>query len=233
MFKTLWQNFSRSQKIIFLGVSQLVLIGLMVLLVIFLNQEKTHIVIQDDTELKAVPAAEMDSFKVILWNLISANVKDVDRSVIDDVKVRPGSYKVSTEEDITYTDFIIDIDSIKQTYTVAIQWSSKEQLPDGVIINCPTKAKMKYPETYCKGMYNDSYSFELYIPYYEHGKNEGAAPIFSIEEEEETNSIVSYISVCDFDKYKKQAEAYLKSIPIDLSAYNFRTEVNGVDVECD
>ena len=82
-----------------------------------------------------------------------------DENMELDVTIRSDTY---VEKD-GVTSFIIDIDSLKATYAVAVQHNDSSI--DEVLINCPTIDLMKYPETICHGMNGDSTNIELNLPY--------------------------------------------------------------------
>ena len=153
MLSNLWQNLTKNQKIVFFALLQLVVI---VVLVVALNTafgtERQHVEIENNDVLSNVPKSDRDLLDEQLWNLIQNNVAGVDRSVIDDAVVRDGTYKETNDgEGNLGATFLLDIDSIKQTYAISIVWTTNrsEIVADSVYVDCPPIDQMKYPETVC------------------------------------------------------------------------------------
>ena len=97
---------------------------------------------------------------------------------------------------------------------------------------------MKYPETICYGMYNNTYSLDLYLPYAVypegHDPNDSTplAPNYIIHGDEFDKTIDIEVSICDAEKFKQEAMDYLNSTPIKLNEYKINYNVNDVDVGC-
>ena len=166
--KIFYGNLSKGGRIVLWVVLQLLVLIILVPIILSFFQGKERIEIENgDSISSVVPESLIKSFKETLWELISDNVPDADRSVIDDVVVRDDSYEELVDGNAKSVTFIIDIDSIQQTFVVSIGWSEDlESGPDNNIsINCPPINKMKYPGTVCYGMYNNTYSLDLYLPY--------------------------------------------------------------------
>ncbi len=237
--KTFWINLSKAQKIGVVAFLQIIFIAIMIVLFNFAIQPKSHVgeIVSEDEIGLPVPEKNVDMFKDALWGVISKNVKDVDQNVLNDVTIREGTYKEIEHESSTEAVFIIDIDSIKQSYTVSISWvaESGPGMYDNVSIECPPQNQMKYPETVCYGMYNNTYSMDLYLPYGvspDVPENTPAAPHYYITGDEDEKTIDIMVSVCDVEKYKKEAMDYLNSTPLKLDEYTINYEINSVDVEC-
>ncbi len=236
--RNLRQNLTKQQKIGILIAAQVLFIVIIIVVVNLIFQPRSHVEIKNDNLISGVPASEQTYFKEQLWNIVSANYSNVDRSVIDDAVIRDGS--VSSEFDeatqIHSTSFIVDIDSLELTYNVTIQWSTKEQLPDTVMINCPPMNDMKYPGTICRGMYDSTYSFDLYFPYYGDREFGGETyTAYEIDGDETTKTITITSSVCDPDKYNAEALEYLKqNTPFyNNPEYQIQYVVNTVDEVCE
>lgn len=242
MLNSLWENLSKNQKITFLVVIQIfIIIILAVILNSVLGSERQHVTVENESVLSNVPESDRQLLNEQLWGVIQNNVTGVDRSVINDAVVRDGTYEETDDENGNMgATFLLDIDSIKQTYAVSIVWStdSKNTIADSVYINCPPIDQMKYPETVCHGMYNDTYSLDLYLPYivYPEGyDDENAypmAPNYLVEGDEDAKTIDIMVSSCAPDKYKEEALKYLESTPIDLSDYQINYTINSTDVNC-
>ena len=101
---------------------------------------------------------EMNDFKKELLALLRNNgIVDGD-TVIDDVAIRDGSVasSVNVDNDGGYwkeTTFIVDIDSIKQTYVVKMVDSDEEITGMKTQLYCPKLSETKYPASECKDIY--------------------------------------------------------------------------------
>ena len=237
--KIFYGNLSKGGKITLWVILQLIVIIILISVVSSTFQEKERVEIEnEDTISSVVPKEYIESFKETLWELISNNVPNADRSVVDDIVVRDDSYEEIVEGKAKSVNFIIDIDSIKQTFMVSIGWSEdSDSSPDNNIgISCPPKNKMKYPETVCYGMYNNTYSLDLYLPHsvYPEGYEDdgGIAPNYMITGDEYNETLDIMVSTCDAEGFKEAAWNYLDSLPIDFSNYTVNYEMNSVDVRC-
>lgn len=236
MPNSLYQNLSKNQKIGIFVVLQIFLIVVIAVSVnSVLNAEKPHIKITNDNEIQNVPEDDVELFKKQLWEVVSENVEGADESVIDDATIREGTYKENKDEDGYHgAEFLIDIDSIKQTYAISITWSKTNEVADSVYIGCPPQNEMKYPETTCKSMYNDTYSLDLYLPYSESTPYDEEAKDIFIDGDEYSHIIYVQIVACGEQQtiLKNKADEYLKSIPTDLSEYTIDYNITSLDANC-
>lgn len=237
MFKTLMQNLSRNQKIAIVVILQLIVILIIAACVNWAFQPKQYVSVENKNS-TSIPDANWNGIKNELWYLIQNNVKNADRADIDDAVIREGTYEETTANDITTATFLLDIDSLKQTYFITTSWSDKVELSDALSIDCPPIDQMKYSETVCYGMFNNTYSLDLYLPYvvYPDGldddEGEPLAPNYMITGDEANKTLDILVSVCDVEGFKKAAWDYLNTTPIDFSDYTVNYEVNNLNVEC-
>ena len=240
MLKTFYGNLSKGGKIILWVFLQTLVVIILALAIHIVFQSKTRIEIENGGEVtSAIPDEYMENFKKTLWELISSNVDNIDKNVIDDVVIRDGTYEEVINENVKSVNFIIDIDSIKQTFAVSIGWSenSKDGPDNNVSIECPPVDEMKYPETVCYGMYNNTYSLDLYLPhtvYPEGSEDDGVtAPNYMITGDESTKTLDIMVSACNAEKFKQEAWDYLDNkVPIDFSNYTVNYDINSINVEC-
>lgn len=247
-FKNLMQNLDKKQKIGILVFCQLVVIVIIVMVINFSFGERNHIETVNEGVLSSVPNSEKELYHDELWNIIKNNVDGLDKSIINDAVVRDGSYIETVDENnknAKQVDFLVDIDSIKQTYKVTLAWSNNGNVTP--VVDCPAYSDMKYKETFCKGAYRNTDSFSLYFPYYVYKDGNGeecgvgecnddeASLIYMIEGDEEEKIITIESSICDVDKYNQEALEYIKdSTPFyDRPEYIVEYKVNNVDVVCD
>lgn len=234
--KVFWANLSKVQKVGVIVLLQLIVVVSLVLLVQSVLRPKEHVnIVNKDESGINVPEKNMNDFKENLWYLVSGTVEGVDRSVLDDVVIREGSYEEANTDVGKQATFIVDIDSIKQSYKVTIAWvtDKKSNLYDDMVIDCPPLNEMKYKETVCHGMYNDTYSLELYLPYIVTADESEDTRDIYIDGNENEHTIFVEITACDgFDELKKQAMDYLESTPIDLSKYTIKYNESSISARC-
>ena len=237
MIRVFWENLSKLQKICVMVFLQLIIIGIVVSVLMVAMQNREHVAVDDNTgQTSHIPEGVKKAYEDALWEIISNNVSDADRSIINDVVVRENSYVEDVDEDggSTQVSFLVDIDSIQQTYRIVAGWLKGSSEPiDKPIIDCPLLGETKYPDSVCYAVYRDTFSLSLYLPYMiESYDDEHAAPDIYIAEGEEEYTIDVMVSVCDSDQFIQEAKDYLESLPIDLSEYEIRYNINSVDVSC-
>ena len=230
------QNLSKNQKIGIAVILQVIVIAFIIACVKWATAPQPHVEVVNENE-TSIPDDRWRGIKNEIWYLVQNNVPNVTQSDIDDAVIREGTYEETTENEITTATFLLDIDSIKQTYYITVSWSDAVALYDYMTVDCPPQNEMKYPDTVCYGMYNNTYSLDLYLPYAVYpGTSDDdvpAAPNYYISGDENTKTIDVMVSVCDAEKYKQEAMDYLNSTPIRLDEYKMNYEINSIDVECE
>ena len=217
-------NLSKKQKIGLLFSVQII-VAIIIASVLHMSlQPKEHVIIQNNGSWvnSNIPSKNMDIFRKTLWDLISEQNNAIHESVINDVVIREGSYSETEHENGKSAEFIIDIDSIKQTYTVSIGWpksgDDNTTTYNDVVIDCPPQNQMKYPETICYGMYNNTYSLDLYLPWQIDSpykdRYEYAGPEVHVDGDESTHTITVSLAPCNnMEENKKKANNYIQTIP--------------------
>lgn len=77
-----------------------------------------------------------------------------------DIFIRDNSYKKSSfKKDVITEEFIVDIESLKISYTIKYHSPIQKNSPYPIIFNCPKKPDQKY-QTKCQGIFNNSESIE-------------------------------------------------------------------------
>lgn len=216
MENSLFQYLSKKQKFFIIFVPVLIII-------VIISSFIIHIIIQEsqkisvtnlDEKASSAPIIEKDLFRRQLKNVILLN-PDIKASDIKDAVIRNGSYSEKTRDGITTAKFIIDIDSIKQSYTVDFSWSDTESLSTNIFIECPTVFESKYPDSNCVGMYTTSSSPELYLPYKGTTKS-GISYEISVKQYNGRDFYfeVSTKNCQNLDEAKAAAEAWLNTTPL-------------------
>ncbi len=113
---------------------------------------------------ESIPSELREGLGIQLKNILVLNNEAKEDDIISGA-IRKGTYLEKSEEEITTADFIVDIDSFKQSFIVALSWSDTKEIADAILIRCPTRAQSKYPDSFCKSMYDtttDAENIEKY-----------------------------------------------------------------------
>ena len=107
----------------------------------------------------SIPKEQIESLELQLKNMMvaKAGVKEDEKVK---ATIRDGSYSEKTDDGITTAEFLIDVDAFQQTYIVSVSWSDTKEISDGIVIKCPSKKQSKYPDSFCKSMYNTTTDVE-------------------------------------------------------------------------
>lgn len=113
------------------------------------------------TKGKASDKDTVERIKYNLYNTISQNVdQSINAAKISDIKIRDNTFsqKYSEETQSYSVYFIVDSETLKQTYQVAYEWSENpnQQLDEwGIYVKCPTTDQLIYDEFDCRDMFID------------------------------------------------------------------------------
>ena len=146
-----------------LAIISLFVAGLIVIVSIIMSSLMKHFQSMKYVEIEEYP----ESMPVELREGLGAQIKQVlelnegakEDEIIKAV-IRKGTYFEKTEDEITSANFLVDIDAYKQTYVVEMAWSDTKEVADGIIIRCPTRAQSKFPDSFCKSMYDTTKDVE-------------------------------------------------------------------------
>ena len=242
--RNLLQNLSHGQKIVILIVLQVIFIIMIVSIVnSIISKPRDHVATLDDNGiLKDIPRAELDLYEQELWKVIEATDNSLDKSIIKDAVVREGSYteekrEIGDKGEISHqVSFIIDIDSIQQSYKVILGWSKNDLTTP--IIDCLPVSEAKYPNSFCQGTYRNSNSLALYLPYQIESPYKAeydfVGPDVYIDGDESTHVITVWLTPCNNrEENKEKANEYIKTIP-NYEEYQIEYIINsGIDTVCE
>lgn len=158
-------------------------------------------------------------------NLIS------EKGTVDDISIRENTIHVFTTTesgtDLTNSYFIIDIDSLKQTYQVEVSDSIGDYVGTIARIKCPKISEMKYPETECIGQFNDSSKKVIHHLPYTMELASGERVI--VKNFDDSKVLQVYLYSCDaknppINATKTAVESWIKSLGDDATyELNIRT----------
>lgn len=170
-----------------------------------------------------------------LFTTVNLNQKTpVKDKSVEDVLVREGSFSQDVDETtgIHTVKFIVDIESLKQSYDVSYQWSDRNKYSTdldewGTLVRCLPVDKLIYGDFKCRDMFTDMAKtdddplLEKVLPY------EGDFYTIRHYEGEESTVISVQIMITptgertqkQFDIYKQEAKDWLVSQGVDLHDY--------------
>lgn len=146
--------------VVIIAVLVLVLVGLAVLVWQLIPKRQDKVTVQNANEL-GLSGQSFDEFRLYLLDQLEQQgyvEKGID---VSDVAVREGSVesfteKVGTDKVMKTTSFLVDIDSIQQTFRVKVYDYTGTLTDLPVMINCPMASETKYPGSECNGVYGST-----------------------------------------------------------------------------
>lgn len=179
-----------------------------------------------------IPEDDQDHITANLYETIKSNLAaDIDVPV-SGVKIRNDSIQSSYDKDekIHTVDFIVDIDSIQQSYNIHVEWHDSKKYVDGYpyVITCLNESQeIIYPEFACSDDFSST-DFEIIIgnlPYY--GKTENGYE-YTIRIQEYTDG-EKYLEVdvdscgdqTTMDEALKSAKTWVQSLGIDEDSFPY------------
>lgn len=158
------------KKLLIIPILAAVIALLIILIFNILPSESDRIVLKNPSALASVSRSDAKKFKTSLVRLLEANGLISAENLVDDVEIRADSVSTFTDysdgRELKTTTFLVDIDSLAQTFFVTIYDSNKPLTDLAVQITCPTLDDSKYPNSTCVGVYGDtSQSVSAHLPY--------------------------------------------------------------------
>lgn len=158
--KDLLNNLKNWQKIGIL-VGFLAVIAIIVVAVISILNSEIKVKISFDTKTN-IPSVELKNIRETLVNVIRNNTENFSESTTYLGVARDYSEVVNSGQ--TKADFIVDFDTIKESYAVEVTWPDPNDGSPNIVISCPV-FDTKYPETPCETEVNSSSDVVSYLPY--------------------------------------------------------------------
>lgn len=110
-----------------------------------------------------VPGDEQDKIFHELYETVSENTHDIEKMPSSGALVRDGTtnYEYDRDAYVHYGNFVVDIESLKQSYQVQFNWSNKENSINGysVIVGCVSASQQIYPFDNCEDMFTNNVSW--------------------------------------------------------------------------
>ncbi len=106
-----------------------------------------------------LPVTYRENVGFQLKELLKSKFDASENSIIE-ATIRSDSVVAKEDHEINSVEFLIDIDEYQQTYLVSVGWSDTVEMSDDLVIACTDKSQSKYPDAFCKSMYNSTADFE-------------------------------------------------------------------------
>lgn len=203
------------------------------------NPEGDSLVIKnlsDYTKGKPTDKDTLNHIEHMLHMTVNLNVKEpVGDKSIDDILVRDGTFsqEYNEEKTIHTVKFIVDIESLKQSYDVSYQWSSANKYSAeldewGTVVKCLPVEKLIYGDFSCKDMFSEMQAvtndplLEKVLPYegdfytIRHYVGDDGAPVISVQIMMNTSG---ERTKKQFAMYKKEAQNWLTSQGVKIDDY--------------
>lgn len=155
-----------------------------------------------------------------LYKRIIENNGDIAQ--VNSAVIRSGTFEYDSQENVTTVKFIVDIESIKQSYQVSYQWGDEDYLDEyGTIVSCLPKKSLIYGDFNCQDLFTSMAGTNdpalLATPYSDYGYD------ITAEEQSDGKVVINiYLYACQVDEeevYRDYALDYLKSQNVDLEDY--------------
>ena len=226
MINTLF-NPQQKRNLIFSSISFVVII-IIISIIVILNTSSTKIIGNNN-----IPKRELSQLKTQLTNFINDRYNTSNKDL--NIEIREDTYKESESNGIIAANFLVDIPSIEQTFSVDVSWSKKDKkYNDDFSISCPSEEQSNYPNSICITEANSSYNYlSEYLPYY--GDINGKS--FTISEGYSDNSPILKVSINSCgnktiqDAALSAAKEYIRTISKYPEKYNYYVIPNLCDGE--
>ncbi len=162
------------RRLIFVIVMLVLIVAVVVVVIILLSSRQrlsissvNAVEIVNYEELEIMPPVEQQTdLNMRLYSVLEQHF-DVNQKMPIQGVVRPESLQSDYKNGLTTIAFIVDIDEFRQSYSVEVSWALDEntEVPNLSSVECVSRSLSKYPDEICYGMYYDSTSSAIYLPY--------------------------------------------------------------------
>lgn len=158
--KEFLKNLKSWQKLLILfGFLTIIIIVVVSVILIIKSEPKVEISFDEKVN---IPGEELKNARAKLVNVIRNNTENFNKNIVYKGVAR--DYTENKADDFTTAEFIVDFDSISESYKVSITWPDPNDGSPNIFISCPL-LDSKYPETPCATEANDSKDILNYLPH--------------------------------------------------------------------
>lgn len=236
------QQISRKTILLIAG-GFFLLIGLVIMAALFQLQDedpyRERLEISNLDEYTEGKPTDEERIRYIKHNLLTVVNLNSDETIesdsIDDIRIRDNSFSQEYDQETTlhHVEFIVDIESIKQSYNVSYEWVDNQDEwramdETGTLVTCLPINELRYGDFNCKDLLTEQ-SGET-DPVLERLENTPISPIFKVYGQIEDNGSKKIIIQIlannytqrareQFDDYRKEARDWLNEQNVDLDTY--------------
>lgn len=148
----------------------LVVFLIIILIINLIPTDANRVAILNPEEIQSISGDMQKNIKIQLIKLLQEQNLITEKDTVNDVKIREGSFanitKLTDSGNVKTSSFLIDIDSLHQTYRITAYEATNQVLPDlAVQITCPKTDEIVYSDSKCVGTYETGASVSHNIPY--------------------------------------------------------------------
>lgn len=155
-----WKKMKSWQKVtIVVGIIAVVVFVAAIIINTLLSEPK--VTIKFDERIN-IPPEELKRVRMKLVDAIRENTEGYNKEITYVGNAR--DYKEISDGSLNNASFIVDFNSIRESYNVSVTWPNPDDGSPNILISCPLLAS-KYPTTPCKTEMNSSSEIENYLPY--------------------------------------------------------------------
>lgn len=156
-------------KAVFIGLSAVIALFIIIIIALSITLSShlpDAVKVSNFADLQeSLPSDIKNRLNAQLYYLLSLHFDVPERSNSVNAVLRSDTYQKTLDGDVENASFLVDIDAYKQSYLVHLSWSNTAKIPNDVLIECAPRDLSKYPDETCYGMYYDSASPYIYLPY--------------------------------------------------------------------
>lgn len=116
--------------------------------------------------LNNVSKTDVNLFRLYLLEYLQLHGYIAEDAEVSDVEVRADTVSTVFDGETEVTSFVVDIDSLQQSFKIKIINSEQEITDVPVQISCPTEQERKYTNAKCRSQYEeDDKEVKTYLPY--------------------------------------------------------------------
>ena len=169
--KNFWQNIDAKAKVLLTIVAVVVLViavWSVIMLIPEAQMDRRVTVTNYSDENVSVPRGYQQYISERIGDILRKSTM-LDETETADGKIREGTYSESTDGDIVTAAFIVDVESVKQSFDVKVIWLKGKDIGDdpNVTITCPYYTDVIYTDTKCQVTTPEN-QLKRYLPHYDY-----------------------------------------------------------------
>lgn len=203
------QNFLKQHFKIIVSILVVILVVIVSIPVVSYFANKSYFPLKNENLISKIPSNDVNSLKHYLEKVLS----QINHDNVRDAIIREDSITISDQkyENDTFhqASFLIDIDSIQQTYQVNMTWYDTKKGYEGerLQISCPKISDSKYPDSECNSPSGTSHNVDLHLPYETKLSSGEKLYVKNTTIERNGKTLQIYLYSCDNDNSNSTTEA--------------------------